>query len=164
MTTLGKNHKHRYSTRKQLVLQYLQYHSKQKAPESKSHLCLKPPAIPKYLDSCRTSKWNASSITCSTSQLAVTVMRVVTFFFYSWGMRAESFNLGFIWFWTQKSLSSVWCSLMKLSTFYVLTVCCCESNGSRISVSNLSKPQFLGSNPKAMKVKGTLPPHKPWIH
>lgn len=120
--------------------------------ESTSHLCLQPPAIGKYLDFGRASKWSASSISCSTLQLAVTVMRVITFFFYSWGMRAESFNLRFILFWTQRSLSSVWCPPVKqLSTFYVLTGCC-ESNESHILVSNLNKIQLLGSNPKAMTV------------
>lgn len=80
--------------------------------------------------------------------------RFVTFFFYSWGMRAESFNLRFIQFGTQKSLSSAWCpSINKLSSFCVLTGCCFWSNGNHLSVSNFSKIPFLGPKQKGRKAE-----------
>lgn len=89
----------------------------------------------------------------NTLQLALTFRKLVTFFFYSWGMRTQSFNLGFIWLWTEESFLTMASSTDKANTFHIFPGCCCKSSENHIPGSNFSKIQFLGSKPKGRKAK-----------
>lgn len=66
--TLGKSHEHWYMKAIGCAVFRVLFETNH---HTGSHLCLLPPATPKYLDLCRTSKWNASNISCSTLQLVV---------------------------------------------------------------------------------------------